>query len=182
LLQGKALQDALGWAADKSLSPQDYQFFNASQEAEKRALTEANRILAEAQAKANQKLRWGMGILVFALTALVGTGIFSGWLVQRARESQVEFEELQGEIAYAKFEQDTVKVKTAALQAQFLQQQRPTSLDGLLKALETSSQLQPLTQSAQAFPDRLSPQYKESLQQTKLALLASWYSLQEKNA
>ena len=34
LLRGQALEDAQQWAANKSLSTQDYQFLGASQEAE----------------------------------------------------------------------------------------------------------------------------------------------------
>lgn len=73
LLRGQALQDALMWAANKSLSNQDYQFLAASQELEKReiqnarelekleaqialeASEQANHILAEAQQQAKRK-------------------------------------------------------------------------------------------------------------------------------
>lgn len=73
LLRGQALQDAMVWAADKSLSNQDYQFLAASQELEKReiqnarelekleaqialeASEQANHILAEAQQQAKRK-------------------------------------------------------------------------------------------------------------------------------
>ena len=79
LLRGQALQDAIAWAADKNLSRQDYQFLTASQEldmreaqkaleAERQVLEaeqarkalevekQANRILAEAQEKAELAL------------------------------------------------------------------------------------------------------------------------------
>ncbi len=56
LLRGQALQDALAWAADKSLSDVDYQFLAASQDLDKREVLEAERqakqILASAQEKA----------------------------------------------------------------------------------------------------------------------------------
>jgi WD40 repeat protein len=49
LLRGKALQDALAWATDKSLGAEDYQFFAASQQL---AMQEIQRALeAERQAK-----------------------------------------------------------------------------------------------------------------------------------
>ncbi len=55
LLRGQALQEALAWAASKSLSSQDYQFLTISQELDKRevqrileAEKEASRILAQA--------------------------------------------------------------------------------------------------------------------------------------
>lgn len=66
LLMGQALQEALTWAGDKSLSDVDYRFLSASQEwdtkmirLELEAQEKANRMLAEAQKKANQIIRWG---------------------------------------------------------------------------------------------------------------------------
>ncbi len=55
LLRGQALQDARKWAADKSLSSQDYQFLAASQEAEMELLRRENQLLE--QLTAEQKLR-----------------------------------------------------------------------------------------------------------------------------
>ncbi|MGD2182496.1 AAA-like domain-containing protein [Lusitaniella coriacea] len=66
LLRGQALQDALRWASNKSLSDRDYQFLSASQELDKREIQaaleveikakevaeQANTILREAQQKA----------------------------------------------------------------------------------------------------------------------------------
>jgi hypothetical protein len=61
LLMGKALQDALQWAAHKSLSDLDYRYLSASQEwdakmvrLELEAKDKANLMLAEAQRKASQ--------------------------------------------------------------------------------------------------------------------------------
>ena len=61
LLMGQALQDALHWAAHKSLSDLDYRYLSASQEwdakmvrLELEAKNQANHVLAEAQRKANQ--------------------------------------------------------------------------------------------------------------------------------
>ncbi len=51
LLRGQAQQDALVWAANKSLSPQDYQFLAASQQLDKR---EAQKAL-EAEKKAREQ-------------------------------------------------------------------------------------------------------------------------------
>ena len=63
LLRGQALQDALEWAADKSLGDQDFQFLAASQNLDKRdfqialaAKEKANQILTEAQQKAELAL------------------------------------------------------------------------------------------------------------------------------
>ncbi|MFB2933726.1 AAA-like domain-containing protein [Aerosakkonemataceae cyanobacterium BLCC-F154] len=47
LLRGKALQNALEWAADKSLSTQDFQFLTASQSLETREIIQAHQKLKE---------------------------------------------------------------------------------------------------------------------------------------
>ena len=81
LLRGKALKNANIWAADKSLSKQDYQFLNASQELEKQEITtalaiqeEESRILAQAndtlttaQHKAKRQIRIGGGVLICSM-------------------------------------------------------------------------------------------------------------------
>ncbi|MBW4551858.1 MAG: AAA-like domain-containing protein [Aphanocapsa sp. GSE-SYN-MK-11-07L] len=92
LLRGQALQDALNWASNKSLSDTDYQFLTASQEQEnqdvqqtlvierraKQAAEQANQILTEAQGKAVRILRRafaGLGIVsvvsVFAIAGVI---------------------------------------------------------------------------------------------------------------
>ncbi|MBW4623068.1 MAG: AAA-like domain-containing protein [Cyanosarcina radialis HA8281-LM2] len=64
LLQGRDLQEALSWAANKNLSYQDYKFIDASRELEKRQFqkalaieTQAKKILLEAQQKAELALK-----------------------------------------------------------------------------------------------------------------------------
>jgi len=78
LLRGQALQDALSWATDKSLSDLDYQFLSASQELDKRevkialdtarkakdAADKARQILADAQRKASGGDKGSRGIAV----------------------------------------------------------------------------------------------------------------------
>ncbi|MCL1467148.1 AAA-like domain-containing protein [Argonema galeatum] len=54
LLRGQALQDALVWAADKSLSDKDYQFLTASQDLDKREVEIA--LEAEKRARELEKL------------------------------------------------------------------------------------------------------------------------------
>ena len=63
LLRGQALQDALAWAANKSLSDSDYHFLDASRMLERQevdreleAQRQANRILTEAQQRAELAL------------------------------------------------------------------------------------------------------------------------------
>ncbi|MGA9383074.1 MAG: WD40 repeat domain-containing protein, partial [Phormidium sp.] len=55
LLRGKALQDALEWAADKSLSTQDFQFLTASQSLETREITQAHQKLKEIHSSAEDQ-------------------------------------------------------------------------------------------------------------------------------
>lgn len=82
LLMGKALQEALEWASDKSLSDLDYRFLSASQgwagkmvRMELDAQAKANLMLTAAQEKANQMIWLGYlslgACLVISLTALL---------------------------------------------------------------------------------------------------------------
>ncbi|NEQ69974.1 MAG: hypothetical protein F6K21_31655 [Symploca sp. SIO2D2] len=78
LLRGKVLHDAQVWAADKSLSDQDYQFLAASQDLEKRGIQialdaekKAKQILAEANQKANRRM--GIGFATLIMTLVVAT-------------------------------------------------------------------------------------------------------------
>jgi len=79
LLRGQALQDALSWSVDKSLSDLDYQFLTASQELDKREVKialdmaeKARQILADAQRKAKQRLRLASLILFGSLVGSLG--------------------------------------------------------------------------------------------------------------
>lgn len=82
LLRGQALQDAQSWAAGKSLGDLDYQFFTASQNLDKRdfqkrleAEEQAKQLLAEANRKANQRIRIGsvvLGVTSIGTLGLVG--------------------------------------------------------------------------------------------------------------
>lgn len=57
LLRGQALQEAWTWAADKNLSPQDYQFLTASQALETRELVEAHQRVTEVRQQAEVQER-----------------------------------------------------------------------------------------------------------------------------
>jgi WD40 repeat protein len=99
LLRGQALQDALTWAANKSLSEQDYHFLADSQEFDKREvqialalkeeesliLSEANEILTKAQQKANSRIRIGSVILTISLFVAI---ITAGLTIQAFRKVQ----------------------------------------------------------------------------------------------
>ncbi|MBW4628362.1 MAG: AAA-like domain-containing protein [Brasilonema octagenarum HA4186-MV1] len=95
LLQGQALQDALAWAAGKSLSNEDYQFLSASQkldkkeieialevkEEERRILAQANETLKKAQQKAERQILIGGTILVLSLIWTLITLTFIGYVI-----------------------------------------------------------------------------------------------------
>ncbi|MEG3849246.1 AAA-like domain-containing protein [Microcoleus sp. herbarium19] len=93
LLQGRALAEALAWAADKSLGDRDYQFLSASQELEnlevQRALElekAASQILAEANlvlTKAHQKAKRTVQLSLFGLAAI--SAISAAVIVQTQR-------------------------------------------------------------------------------------------------
>ncbi len=91
LLQGQALQDALNWANDKSLSDIDYQYLGASQELDKQevkfALAEtekkAQQIVADAQRKAKRTNRISLTILSVAVIGAIG----AGWYAQKFIEN-----------------------------------------------------------------------------------------------
>jgi len=96
LLRGKALQDALEWAAEQSLSDRDYQFLTASQELDRKqveialqAEKQANQILAEAQQKANRTIKRGITVLG-VISALTAATIFHA-----ATSIKAEWEELK---------------------------------------------------------------------------------------
>lgn len=95
LLRGRALQDAQNWAVGKSLSDADYQFLAASQELEKQEVKtaletaeKANKILEEAQQKAQLTIKRGLvGLASISAVAiaLLGTSYF---LAMRAMEEK----------------------------------------------------------------------------------------------
>ena len=92
LLRGQALQDALDWGKEKSLSDLDYRFLAASQELDKReiqfALAEtekkANQIVADAQRKAKRSTRMGLGILSVAILGAIGASWYAQQLISNA--------------------------------------------------------------------------------------------------
>jgi hypothetical protein len=97
LLVGQALQEALAWAKDKSLSDLDYQFLYASQEFERRlekleaeikleAEKQANLTLQKAEAKAKGRIRIGSVILAISLGAAIIAGVLAGDALQEAHQ------------------------------------------------------------------------------------------------
>jgi hypothetical protein len=104
LLQGQALQEALAWAAGKSLSDADYQFLAASQELDKRGvetalaaerkasalLSQANQTLTEAQKKAKRTIRRGIAGFVLLLAMSAGVVVWTGVERQRRTEELIK--------------------------------------------------------------------------------------------
>ncbi|MFB2919963.1 AAA-like domain-containing protein [Aerosakkonema funiforme] len=94
LLHGQALQDALAWAAGKSLSDRDYQFLAASQELDKLQVQialdiqiEANRILAEAEQKARRTIRKGLAGLAVISVLAIAVVVWASTNIKQAQEN-----------------------------------------------------------------------------------------------
>lgn len=85
LLRGQALQDALAWGKDKSLSYVDYQFLAASQELDKREIQFA---LAETEKKAKQIVidaRIGLSVLAVGVLGVFGAAWYGQKLIKNAQ-------------------------------------------------------------------------------------------------
>ncbi len=91
LLREKALRSTQAWAAGKSLSIQDYQFLNASQELETRqAKQKAEQQIIEAKQKAKQQIRIGSTVLAMCLIgALVVVLLANNALIMPAQVQQL---------------------------------------------------------------------------------------------
>jgi WD40 repeat protein len=111
LLRGQTLQKAQQWAADKSLSDNDYRFLDASREVEQRdlqqrldaeaeasgilaeanqVLADANQILAQANHKAKRRIRIGGVILAISLVVAIATGIFASRMIEEAQLERIK--------------------------------------------------------------------------------------------
>jgi WD40 repeat protein len=140
LLRGQTLQRAQQWAADKSISEQDYRFLEASRELEQCALqqrfdaeaeasgilaeanlvlADANQTLAQANHKATRRIRIGGVILAISLVVAIAAGIFASRMIQKAQVERIKSLSLSS---------------TAALNAN-------QELDALLAALKAAIQL-----------------------------------------
>ncbi|NJN10775.1 MAG: hypothetical protein HC815_23415, partial [Richelia sp. RM1_1_1] len=129
LLRGQALQDALHWAKDKSLSDVDYQFLAASQELDKReiqfALAEtekkAQQIVADAQGKAKRTNRISLSILSVAIVGAIGASWYGQKLIANAETAT--FLEREGNNALKLFDSYQIDALVSAMSAgQDLQQ------------------------------------------------------------
>ena len=141
LLRGQALQDAQSWAAGKSLADLDYQFFAASQKLDQRdfqkrleAEEQAKQILAEANRKANQRIRIGSVVLGVTLLGAVVLAIFAQQ-AETARKNAFTATKLEQDGTYA------------------LQQFDSNQIDGLVLAMRASKELKPLVKDKQSLAD-----------------------------
>ncbi|WP_141699905.1 AAA-like domain-containing protein [Nostoc sp. KVJ20] len=119
LLRGQALQEALTWASDKSLSNEDYQFLSASQELEKKevklaleAAEKANQILAEAQHQAKKTIRKGFtGLAVIssiAVMLLIFTSTNLNIALRKEKLAQIETQKANQKLYNAEKERQEV--------------------------------------------------------------------------
>jgi WD40 repeat protein len=137
LLRGLALQDALRWAEENSLSDRDYQFLAASQDLDKRLALEAERQAMEfeklgtqlelerrakqklvlAYEKAKRRLRTAAAILILSL---LGAAIATGWLgyaIQKEQIAQNKALEWAGKSALKQFEFQQIDALLTAMEA-----------------------------------------------------------------
>ena len=135
LLRGQAYQDALAWSQGKRLDDADYRFLRASQELENRdiqkklaAEEEAKQVLAAANHKANQRIRFGTIALGVMLTGAIVAGIAAWQSMKR------------GAVA-------NVRLESASSKASFLSGE---PFKALMEALRAAQQLKQLDRSAWA--------------------------------
>ena len=145
LLRGKALQEALDWSRNKSLSDLDYQFLSASQNATTRtiqkrldserqttqAVIEANQILTTAQRQARriiQRSLIALGAISLVSMFAIALGIRTGVNLQESRRS-LEFEQA-GATTLQQFNTDELGALIAAIaDAQSLRKTIPERRD-----------------------------------------------------
>ncbi|GAA6618720.1 AAA-like domain-containing protein [Scytonema sp. NUACC26] len=140
LLRGQKLQEALAWAAEKSLGDEDYRFLNASQEVEQRVAQEEKRTLnvawlkAEAKTKkANRRLLWSSLIAIalilvtIAFTVLALNTATSALdklqrklvtLEEKANTAEIKRETATTAVALAKKEKEEAEKQRTEAQAQ----------------------------------------------------------------
>ncbi|MDF5718538.1 MAG: AAA-like domain-containing protein [Rhizonema sp. NSF051] len=146
LLRGLALQDALDWAKNKSLSDDDYRFLTASQELDKREIQfalaetkkEAQQIVADAKRKAKRTTRMALGILSVAIVGAIGASWYAEKLIQDAKTATVL--ETQGNKALQLFD--------------------VYQIEGLILAMDAGEKLQKLVGEntpIEKYPDVTSP-------------------------
>lgn len=111
LLRGQALQEALTWKAGRSLSLQDEEFLDASQQEERRSTQQAleaeaeakriferaNQILEDANRKAKRRILLGSVISGLTLMGAIGSFLFARYWQSEASTAQEEVEDARKE-------------------------------------------------------------------------------------
>lgn len=149
LLHGQALRSARDWATGKILNNEDYQFLDASQEVDKELVQieletqiKANKILTEAQQRANRTIRRGLAVLILTSISAIAIVIGANINVERAKEE--------------------LKLEQAAASAwrQFNTEQIP----GLLSAIKTASKLKEVVHNSRQWQEYSAPSPVSTLQ------------------
>ncbi|MEG3959750.1 WD40 domain-containing protein [Microcoleus sp. herbarium2] len=150
LLRGKALQDALSWSTNQSLSPLDYRFLAASQDFDKREVQQAlavkeeeGQILAKANhtlVSAQQQAKVEFTQAKRRATRIIAMGsVVLGISVITAISIQLQVKKAQQELAERQVILQTLFSKAALVSDPF---------DALLKALQAAQQMKKLEPSA----------------------------------
>jgi WD40 repeat protein len=150
LLRGKALQDALSWSTNQSLSPLDYRFLAASQDFDKREVQQAlavkeeeGQILAKANntlVSAQQQAKVEFTQAKRRATRIIAIGsVVLGISVMTAISIQLQVKKAQQELAERQVVLQTLFSKAALVSDPF---------EALLKALQAAQQMKKLEPSA----------------------------------
>jgi len=146
LLRGQAYKDALAWSQGKRLDDTDYRFLRASQELENRDIQkklaveeEAKQVLAAANHKANQRIRFGTIALGVMLTGAIGAGISSLQSTQQADAARIDRDKAQAEVQAA-----NVRLRSTNSNVLFVSEQ---PFQALLEGLRSALQLKQLDRS-----------------------------------
>lgn len=150
LLRGKALQDALSWSTNQSLSPLDYRFLAASQDFDKREVQQAlavkeeeGQILAKANdtlVSAQQQAKVEFTQAKRRATRIIAIGsVVLGISVITAISIQLQVKKAQQELAERQVILQTLFSKAALVSEPF---------EALLKALQAAQQMKKLERSA----------------------------------
>ncbi len=150
LLRGQALQDALSWSNNQSLSPLDYRFLGASQNLDKREVQQAlavkeeeGKILAKANetlVSAEQQAKGELTQAKHRATRIIAIGsVVLGISVITAILIQLQVKKAQQELAERQVVLQTLFSKAAVVSDPF---------DALLKALQAAQQMKNLEKSA----------------------------------
>ncbi|MCF2144872.1 AAA-like domain-containing protein [Desmonostoc muscorum LEGE 12446] len=149
LLRGQALQDALRWANEKSLSNEDSRYLAASQELEKRELAAAlvikeeesrilaaaNETLSQAQRKSKQRILFGSAFLA---VSIIGGIVASMLAINAQKELQISQKATQLEQAGINLLREPFGLG---------------EIDGLVEAMRAGRNLKTLVKDKQSLAD-----------------------------